>query len=902
MRLLLTIFLILLCLVLQAQERLSLAHYIRGLVRDRNGGSVLEDATVLCVPMRGGQPGYTLRSGKEGFVFHVTKGGSYQLIATYLGYYPDSIQVNISDIDTSTQVVNFLLVPSARSLVEVVVKASIPPVIVKSDTIAFNTCSFSTRSYASLEDLLRKLPGISIDKDGRVTMNGKNIDKVLLDGKEFFLSDVRTATRNLPAEMVAQIEAYDTETEQGKLTGIQDATGGKTINIKIKKNKKNGYYGDVYVGSGNESSYASGGTAARMDSRSNMFFNITSNNVSDLFTGWDNNSGLASGGRQTLTNASLNYRSNFGKRTTLALDGLFSGSRITLLQSSNRQTFLGDSSQLESRLSNALNRVTSGHINGRLEFNIDSMNLLNLQSIWSPQWGSSSVIDTIGINIQNGVNEKGGLVRSSQGQSKNSSKFNSYSFLNSLDFRKLFRRKGRTMYLGLSQFSNQQHSNGVLNSVVDIFDSTGHIDQDTYLNLRNAMDLDNVGYSIKASYTEPISNGTVMAFGYQFIDNSSHSNKQGFDYDSVTGQYNHPDTGTTNQFLSRSISQGFNVSFNSIMSKWRYQVGLTFQAAHFFNQNYALKDPVLQHFTNWYPRAGLIWAPAQGKSVRIGYSGNTTAPTIEQLQPMPDLTNPYLVLVGNPRLQQSFQHNLSVEFSSFSVKALQSCQLNLEGGFTEHAIATSSKLLAGGVQQLEFINVEGNYHWSSSFTYGFPLGSKFGNGSVSMHGNFDHQVGVLNGSEESMNSVGVGGGFKLNCHSSDKLFIDMNGTLDYTNNSYSQNPQKSTNLVQNYALDCSYDLPAAFGVSSFYNWQVTGFQASLPAHAVSYWNAACYKTLLHNHSGQIRLSVFNLLNGASNVSLSTGPTYIATSRSNILGRLWLLSFIWHFGKLSGLGK
>jgi hypothetical protein len=283
--------------------------------------------------------------------------------------------------------------------------------------------------------------------------------------------------------------------------------------------------------------------------------------------------------------------------------------------------------------------------------------------------------------------------------------------------------------------------------------------------------------------------------------------------------------------------------------------------------------------------------------MRLGYSGSSSAPSIDQLQPLPDLTNPFLVKVGNPDLQQSFQHNLDMEFNSFNMKSLQNWQLYVQGNFTEHAITASTTLLAGGVQQLQYVNVEGNYQLSSSLTYGFPLWSRHGNGSIGVHGGYNHQNGFLNGQPNNTDGSSAGAVFKLNYHPAEKIYFDVNGILDYSANAYSLNPSQNTStLVQNYTLDCSYELPWALTITSFYNWQQTGAQGSLPAHAISYWNAACYKNIFRNHSGQIRLSVFNVLNGASNVSQSSGPNFIASSSSNILGRLWLLSVVWHFRK------
>ncbi|HVU57508.1 MAG TPA: outer membrane beta-barrel protein [Puia sp.] len=872
-------------------------------MRDSASGTILEEATISCWPVAADHPSHSLRSGRSGFSFHLSQAGDYRLIATYLGYVPDTIAFSISDKDTSTVFAKFILRPSSKPLMEVIVKASIPPVIVKADTIGFNAAAFPTRPYASVEDLLRKLPGIVVDKDGNVTMQGKKIDKILIDGKEFFLSDIKTATQNLPAEIVAQVETYDTQTEQGKLTGVRDPTGGKTLNIKLKKDRKKGYFGNAYAGAGSASGYAVGGTAASMDPTRNIFFNGSTNNISNLFTGRENNSGPVSGGLQTLSNGSLNYRDNLGKKIVAVFNGGFFQNQSTVMQSSSRQTFLGDSSLIENRLSNSSNKSNVEHFNVRMEYKMDSLRTMTLQSSWSSQAGNSHSTDTVGINTQKGTGDQANTWRSSHGLTDNTNKTHGYSLNNSVDFRQRFQKQGRTVYIGLSQSSNQQHADAGLYSLVDAFDSLGNNIQHMLQDQRSTQTSDNENYSVRANYTEPVGKKKIVDFGYQFSSSTSHSNKQSFDYDSATGRYDHPDTLTTNQFFNRNTNQNIHADFNSDGTKLHYQLGVAVQLTSLYNQNYSIKDPILQHFTNWYPRASLIWTLSQSRSIRLGYSGSSSAPSIDQLQPLPDLTNPFLVRIGNPGLQQSFQHNMDLGFNSINPKSLQNWQLSMQGGFMEHAITASTTLLAGGVQQLQYVNIEGNYQLSGNLAYGFPLWARHGNGSVGIQGNYAHQNGFINGEPNSTSTSGLGGSLQLSYHPAEKAFFDVNGSLNYSSNAYSLNKDQNSNvLVQNYTADFSYELPWALTISSYYNWQQTGAQGSLPAHATSYWNAACYKSIFRNHSGQIRLSVFNLLNSASNVSQSAGPNFIASSRSNIVGRLWLLSFVWHFRKFPSGGK
>jgi hypothetical protein len=894
-----TTTLILLSLVMRAQTRAP-THYIHGNVRDSISDDVLEEATISCWPVGSEHPIQTVRSNRNGFVLRIPQPGKYQVISTYLGYIPDTTAVAIAATDSSVRSVRIRLQRSSTNLMQVVVKAGIPPVIVRSDTIGFNASAFPTRPYASVEDLLRKLPGIAVDKDGNVTMQGKKIDKILVDGKEFFLGDIKTATQNLPAEIVAQVEAFDSQTEQGKLTGIRDNTGGKTLNIKLKKDRKSGYFGKVYAGGGNDKSYAAGGTAASLGNSRNFFINGETNNINNQFNGTENNIGPSGGGLQTMTNGNFNYRDKIGKKITAIINGGYYHSRSSQISSSGRQTFLGDSSLIENRLSNSSNSSTSGRVDGRFEYAIDSLRALNVQTSWSPQNGDNVSSDTVGIVTQKGQNDLARSWRNSQGQTNNTNSNHGYSTSNSLDFRQRFLKKGRTFYLGLNQSSHRQDQTAGLYSLVNAFDSVGDLTQHTLRDQRSTQSSSGDNYGARLAYTEPLSSRRVLDFGYQVYTNTNHSDKHSFDHDSITGKYDIADTLTSNKFSNRNTVQQFHAGFNADGTKFRYQLGLAVQLTDLDNQNYSLHAHIQQHFTNWYPRANLIWILSQGKTVRFGYTGSSSAPSIDQLQPLPDLTNPFLVRLGNPDLQQSFQHNMDMEFSSFKAKSLENWQVNFQGDFTEHAITAATTLLAGGVQQLQYVNIEGNYHLSSNLTYGFPLWTRQGNASIGLHGQYSHQNGYLNGQRNNTDASAAGVVLKLNYHPSEKLFLDVNAALDYSANAYSLNLNQNTQtLVQNYTASCSYELPLAITITSFYNWQQTGAQGSLPARAISYWNAAAYKSIFRNRSGQVRFSIFNILDGSSNVSQSAGPNYIETSRSNLIGRLWLLSLVWHFRKFPG---
>ncbi|MBN8856208.1 MAG: hypothetical protein BGO55_08580 [Sphingobacteriales bacterium 50-39] len=891
----LLILLALLSFSLHAQMR-GISYTIHGTVRDSASGEAMDGATVSYWDRSGGVA-ESIRSRAKGFSLHITRAGVYHIAASYLGYLPDTIAVLVTASDSSFSVVNFRLRPSSKPLMEVIVKATIPPVIVKADTIGFNTAAYPTRAYATVEDLLRKLPGVAIDKDGTITMQGKKIDKILVDGKEFFLADIKTATQNFPAELVAQVEAFDTQSEQARLTGIKDNTGGKTLNIKLRKGRSRGYFGKLYAGAGNGDSYTAGGTAASLGGARNMFINTQGNNINNQFNGTENNVGPASGGIQSVASTNANYRDKFGQHVTAIANAGFYHNRETRLQSSNRQTFLGDSSLVETRASTSRASNMIWRANARFEIRLDSMQDLTIQSGGTLNNGDNSSSDSLAALAQQGTTDTARSWPSSRGQTVNSNHVYGHTYSTAIDFRRKGQRPGRTFYVGLNHSNQYQHQDAGLYSLLNLFDSTGKINAQAMRNMRSGQSMKGSSFLARTVYTEPVAKGYVLDIGYNVSIRSDRNDKASFNYDTANRAFDLPDSLTSNDFSTRTIMQTFRTGMNVTKNKFRYQLGIALQATGLDSRNDSRHTSLSQRFTTWYPRAEMIWAPVAGRSLQLAYYGFAIVPSTDQLQPLPDLTNPLLVKLGNPSLRQSFQHNATLDFSSFNVKAQQNWQLNAQAGYIKDAIAAFTVLLPGGVQQVQYGNINGNYTLSAVLTYGFPLWARKGNASAGVHWQRDHQNGLLNNQHTYTDLTSTGAQLKINCHPSEKVFLDIMATLDCTGNRYSLNTGQNTVLVvQNYTANASYEMPWSVTLSFFYNWQHTGAQGAIPSRVLSYWNAAAYKKVFHNRSGQIRLSLFNILNSARNISQGVGPNYIETNRINLIGRLWLLSSIWNFKK------
>ncbi len=874
---------------------------IRGQVQDSATKQPLEDATIYLVHLPDNTIQRQLRTTKRGFSFSNLTPGNYRIITSYLGYATDTLTLTLSATDSTLRQVRILLQHSAHDLMQVVVHASIPPAIVRNDTIAFNAGAYPTRPNATVEDLLRKLPGIDIDKNGNITMQGQKVDKIYLDGKEFFLNDPRTATQNLPADIVDQIEAFDSQSEKARLTGIKETTGAKSINIKLKKNRKTGYFGKVYagVGSGGDGtddltgSYSAGATATSLG-QNWLFGSANINNINNQFTGTDNKNGPGGGGIQTFNNAQLNFRNNKESKLNVTINAGTNGSHTTLNTSTQRKTLLTDSSLYQNSYSQSQSHNQGYNGNAFVEYKPDTFNLINLRSSWSPATSSSSEKDTVGISTQKST----GSWLSNQGHTNNSNHADGYSINNMVNYRRRWHLAGRTLLISLNQSWQHQSQPASIYNLVNNYDSTGALQLQTLTNQRSAQHNNNQGYVGAVSYTEPLKPGHILDLSYRFNHQVGKSDRQSYDYDSLTGKYDHPDTLTTNHFINYNTIQQFSAGYNATEGKYRYQLGVTLQLSDLDEHNLTDATNFGQHQLNWYPRASLLYTPEKGKTFNFIYTANTTSPTIQQLQPLPDLTNPFLVRVGNPDLLQQITHNFNGNYTAFNSRNFQNLQISLQGDLTQHQITTATDILSGGIQQIQYVNVNDVWHASSNITYGFPLGDqRKGNSSIGIHGHYGRDISIVNEQKDVTTGLGWGANMKLNFHPVEKMFIEGFAGVDYTNSKYSIYPTQNTQTwQQTYSIDASYELPGALTIASNYNLQVTGSQGTLPTRSVSLWNASIYKDFLRDRRLQLRFSAFGILNTTSNYTQTVGLNYVETRQANLPGRILLLSAIYRFRK------
>lgn len=862
---------------------------MRGVIKDTSLNEVLENATVALLNQADHSLLRQTRSSKNGFQFRIPEPGKYIILTTFIGYKSDSTHFVFMEKDSVLMLSPIHLVKADSSLMEVIVRAVIPPVIVKKDTIQFNANSFKTAPNATVEELLKKLPGVEVDKDGNVTVHGKRVEKILVDGKEFFLNDPKFATQNLLAEMLDKVEAYDNKSEMAKHTGIIDVKAGKVLNLKLKADRKRGMFGKVNASYSNLKQPGAGLTVNNFKGGRAFSVATKTSDVRGLFNNSINDPSSLPIGLGQSQSISSSYSDSWGKKVRVNGGVSFSQSGRRNQGISNRQTFLSDSSLLQDKESNSHGTSNSRGMNMSLVYTADTLTTIN----FSAGAGDSRSENSSG-NRQTTRVEKTSQYLLNDGSTENNSNSRGWNANFAVSYSKAFKKRGRYFMASFSNGYNDSKTNGSLLSVTNFSGSNMTRDQ------RSVQQAKGKTYAFSLTYTEPINKQNIIDAGYSFSYGKGYSKRITNNYDSASGGYTDPDTLASDTFNNKNWLQQWNIGYNHIKEKAQYQIGVSFQRSFQDNDKLAgSRGDISQSVSNIYPRASAIYTISKSKGLTISYTGATQSPSVEQLQPLPDYSNPLLITLGNPSLKQSFSHNVGIGYNSMNVKKSTGFGASLGAGTISNQIVNSTVLNSQGVQEQQFVNINGNYFLSGGISYWLPIGrtKNIGNASFSTGINYGHDKSLLNGIESKRTSFGVSQQARVGFNLGEKFFADMSGGWNYARAKYGlENVSPTSSFNHNYATNVSVVLPFEINFATAFSYTINGKQGSLPARTFATWNLSASKRLFAKKTGSIHFTLPNLLQKNQSSSQVTGNNFIEISQSNVRWQLYTISFSYKFNR------
>lgn len=869
----------------------------------------------------------SLRSDNKGeFKLTGVSKGQYILMFTYPAYadYVDKIGI---DNNENKSLGKIMLTLKSKILEEVIVKSKAAAMRMKGDTTEYTADSFKVREGASVEEMLRKLPGLQVDKDGKITAQGEEVKKILVDGEEFFGNDPTMATKNLQADAINKVQVFDKKSDQAVFSGIDDGQKTKTINLTMKDDKKKGYFGKLEAAGGkgdrwNNTLMLNSFRAKRKLSVYGIMSSTGKTGLDwneqekfgegiDMQLSEDGGIYFTSGGGDEFSQSNfqgqgipkswstgVNYGNKFNndKQT---INGSYRYNKLTNEGGSSTysQYILPDTVFYQNNNNNFISSKQRNAANGTLDIQIDSFTSVKIKAN-----GYTGTEMSLSDNVSQSINKAGGLVNNSARLINSNGSNNSFN--SNMILRKRFKKIGRTISLNLIQQYLQTKTTGYLNATNDFYDKNQQIINTTKIDQMKLYDVSNSTVSARVVYTEPVVKNLFVEFNYGIRSNNIESQK--FSYDkNGTGKYEALNDTFSNNYNYKIITNSGGLAWRYNSKKFNAGVGSDIAVAEFNQQDVLQKVTTRYSYTNLFPRANFNYKFGPNSGLYFSYNGNTQQPTIQQIQPVRDNTNTLNISVGNPHLKQEFRQRFNLSYNSYKVLSQQNLYMYASFNTVSNAITTSQFTGTSGdsvgTTIYHYINLNGNYNGNVSGGYSF----KWMKPDIRINANLNLNVNRNNNIVNNVNNVtnnerfGVGVGFNKYVEKKYSFYLGTNVSYN-TSNSSIKRDVKTNYISQSHYFSANYTLPWRLEINTDINAELRQKTSSFDNNNnVVVWNAYLGRKLFKNDKGLISIRGNDLLDQNKGFSRYIGSNVITENSYTTLRRYFTLNFTWNFSKTPG---
>ncbi|MGV3541495.1 MAG: outer membrane beta-barrel protein [Rufibacter sp.] len=862
---------------------------------------------------------------KDGnFSFAAVKPGTYTVLVNYIGhsplYTPAQVQTTPVNLGTLT------LTQGATALNEVQVVGQIPPGTQKGDTTVFNAAAFKVADDASAEDLVTKLPGVTIT-DGKVQAQGEDVKQVLVDGKRFFGEDANTALRNLPAEVIENIEIFDKKSDQAEFSGFDDGNRAKTINIVTKQNRRSGKFGKVAAGVGPDQKYMAGASVNFFKGERRFTVNGLLNNINmqDFSVGEAPGGGMrgrrSSGGGggagiSTTNTVGLNYSDKWGPKIEVSGNYNYSNNR----NENNRFVFrdyLASQYYEQENTDNSFNsnRDESHQFNFRFEYLINDRNRLLVRPRLTLQ-RNDTYSTLVGRSIYdrepgNDVYDEATLTTRNNSSNNEAT---SYSLSNDIDFSHRFNKPGRTLTLGLN--TSKTLNDGDTYQITDLAD-VEQPQKSKYLNQLILANRNGLTWRGNVALGEQVGKYARVQASYSISNRQEDSERLAYDWEET--EYTNLNTRLSNAFDSEYLRQQGKATYLYNSEKLRVQLETVYQNAHLQNQQeFPSAYQVNRTFHNLLPEAQVEFKFSKTKNLQLDYNTDVDAPSVTQLQEVVDNTNPLRFRVGNAGLVQEYRNSMNLRYRSFNLETNRVFTFFVTAAKTDDYITNSTSevgldqepLLSGleisrGAQLIRPVNLDGNWSARSFISLGQPV--PFIKSNFNIHGSvgYTKTPGLLNNAEFPnklffSTSTNYGGGISLSSNISENVDFNVSTRSSYNMVSNTLRKEQNNNFfTQNTSVRANFKFWKGLVYRTELNHQYNGGLAQGISPHFTIWNMSLSKRLFANQRGEISLSVNDVLGQNISVSRTVSDAYIQDVQSTVLQRFFMLTFSYNIRSFTG---
>ena len=940
-RSILSMLLMLVAIASLAQERL-----ISGKITDRDTKDPVEQVTIQLL-----KTDSTYVSGaisNERGLFHVNApaNGKYLLKITSVGYKPTVKRIQISE-DKNLAMGNVVIGADAIMLKGAVVTAMAQKVSLKEDTFVYNSAAYRTPEGSVVEELVKRLPGAEVSDDGTIKINGKEVKKILVDGKEFMTGDTKTALKNLPTSIIDKIKAYDEKSDLSKVTGIDDGEEQTVLDFGVKKGMNKGVISNIDLGVGNKNRYNMRGMGGYFANNNRFMLFANANNTSDRGFGggpgrgfWGGANGLNA---SKMIGANYNYelKDKFKFNTSLR----WNHSDGDVWSSRSSENFMGTSSSFSNSLSQSYSRSNSWNGNIRLEWMPDSMtNILFRPSIsWSTSDGLSGSQsasynkDPYTITSKDPLSEEGIEELDKAEAMVNSQLTNGITYSDNNNIRGMLQvnrklgNKGRniTFRVDAKYTDNDSKSISLNNAKLYLVQTAEGKDSTYQTNRYNLTPSKNYSYAGQLTYSEPLWKATFLQFSYKFTYSYSKSDRSTYDFSkyAMSGNqeyrgwdsYLNPFAGHLEDYKDdnqsrfseyRNYNHDIQVMMRFIRQKYNLNFGVMVQPqqSKYIQDYQGVHVDTVRNVVNVSPTLDFRYRFSKMSNLRINYRGTTSQPSISQLLDITDNSDPLNISMGNPGLKPSFTQNFRLFYNNFVQNHNKGIMTFVNFSTTNNSISnkvTYDETTGGRITRPE--NINGNWNAMGAFMFNCSIDSAgVWNINTGAHANYNNYVSYLSLDKKSDSQKNTTRSITWRqnlsfSYRNDWAEFSLDGTLTY--NKAKNKLQPTSNLeTWQFSYGPSMTLTAPWGTSLNSSLSINsrrGYNDSSMNTDEFVWNAQLSQGFLKGKPLTIMLQFYDILRQQSTFSRAISATSRTDTEYNAINSYAMLHVVYRLNLFGG---
>lgn len=899
---------------MSSQETFAQNTGVSGTLQDNNR-VVLPRATVMLINVSDStMEKFTISDNEGAFEINKVKPGNYLLQVSYIGYQNISKPITLKSGITLS--LGYLTMETQNELLDnVTIEADRIPIQIKKDTIEYNAGAFETRPGATVEDLLKKLPGVEVEQDGTIKAQGKTVNKVLVDGKEFFGNDPQIATKNLPADAMDMVQVFDQLSEMAQFTGVDDGSREKTINLTLKEDKKNGLFGSVEGGYGEDDRYNGKLNLNQFTKKQQLSLISSANNINqqnfslddyinlsgglsnllsggggsislELDEGLGSSLGLSNGGIRNSWTAGANFNKDLSDKTEIGINYFFNDLQNNLIKSTERQNYSGENVFLSSGESVSRSNYNIHRLNSRIKHKINDKQDITFRNSIKYTLNESSSEKSNENFSENGIAQTNNNIR-------RNSETDGIQLDGSLQYRKKFEKKGRSLTARLSGESAMNNDLGFLNSETNILNIEEPVS--SIINQEQIENNTRKKWSSRISYTEPVFNGKLLQGFAEHQQTNFSLNKDFFDIEQS-------DRRILNENLSAEFDNQYHYNTGGLRlflgtNKSKVTLGINAQQSIIRGNASNIDNILTRRFFDFLPNVRWNLSITQGGNLSVNYNTTIQAPNLEQLQPVVNNTNPLFIYNGNPNLDREYGHRLDISYNIFDQFSLTSLFFRSGISYVKNKITNQTTIDELFRQVVTPVNVARDLGVNTNLSFSTPLRWMKAKININLSSNYNRGLLFVNNAENMVDRLINTANFKL--ENRNKKIVDTGIGIRLT--------QNTTKYLSESDLDQNFLQQSLYVTMNVYikkKWSIGGEFSRENYTGDSFSNNQSFpllqafvsRTFLKLDRAELKVTAFDLLNRNQGIFRNSNFNFIEDEKVNVLNRYFMVSFRYKISK------